>query len=96
MQAPSASWQLRLNMRGTMVITDVNPYRLELAKVGVTAALDVRKDSIEECMVNLGMKEGFDVGMEMSGNDSAFRSMLDIYVSWRKIALQASEQYRCH
>src|SRR5579884_488729 len=60
-----------------VVITDVNPYRLELAKkMGVTRALDVREASIAEVQKQLGMKEGFDVGLEMSGNASAFREML--------------------
>ncbi len=71
-----------------IVITDVNSYRLELAKkMGVTAALDIRTDSIEDCMHRLGMKEGFDVGLEMSGNDSAFRSMIDVMCHGGKIAL---------
>jgi len=60
-----------------IVITDVNEYRLELArKMGATLALDVRKDSIDDAMRSLGMQEGFDVGLEMSGNASAFRDML--------------------
>jgi threonine 3-dehydrogenase len=61
-----------------VVITDVNPYRLELAKaMGVTVALDVRYDSIKSVMGRLGMKEGFDVGLEMSGNVSALNDMLE-------------------
>jgi threonine 3-dehydrogenase len=60
-----------------VVITDVNPKRLELAeKMGVTMAVDVREKSISDVQKELGMKEGFDVGMEMSGNASAFRDML--------------------
>jgi threonine 3-dehydrogenase len=60
-----------------VVITDVNPYRLELAKkMGVTRALDVRTESIADVQRQLGMKEGFDVGLEMSGNPQAFRDML--------------------
>ncbi len=60
-----------------VVITDVNEYRLELARaMGATLALDVRKDSIDDAMRSLGMQEGFDVGLEMSGNASAFRDML--------------------
>ena len=59
------------------VITDVNPYRLELAeKLGVTRAVNVRETSIAEVQKSLGMKEGFDVGLEMSGNPSAFKDML--------------------
>ena len=58
-----------------VVITDVNPYRLELArKMGATFALDVREGSLAETQVTLGMKEGFDVGLEMSGNPSALRA----------------------
>ena len=61
-----------------VVITDVNPYRLELArKMKPTLALDVRKESIAAAQKKLGMKEGFDVGLEMSGNPAAFREMLD-------------------
>jgi threonine 3-dehydrogenase len=60
-----------------VVITDVNPYRLELAKkMGVTLALDVSKECIADAQNKLGMKEGFDVGLEMSGNPAAFRDML--------------------
>ena len=60
-----------------VVITDVNPYRLELARtMGVTIALDVREGSVAEAQSELGMKEGFDVGLEMSGNPEALRDML--------------------
>jgi threonine 3-dehydrogenase len=60
-----------------VVISDVNPYRLELArKMKPTLALNVRSESIEEAQKKLGMKEGFDVGLEMSGNPEAFKSML--------------------
>jgi threonine 3-dehydrogenase len=59
------------------VITDVNPARLELAhKLGVTEAVDVRHEKLADVQHRLGMKEGFDVGLEMSGNSSAFREML--------------------
>src|SRR5919109_354502 len=61
-----------------VVITDVVPYRLELARrLGVTVALDVREGSIAETQAKLGMKEGFDVGLEMSGNPAALRDMLE-------------------
>ncbi len=61
-----------------VVITDVNPYRLELArKMGATVALDVRHGDLGQVQRDLGMVEGFDVGLEMSGNPSAFCSMLD-------------------
>ena len=60
-----------------VVITDVNPYRLELArKMGASRALDVRTETLDEAMQALQMEEGFDVGLEMSGVPSAFREML--------------------
>ena len=60
-----------------VVITDVNPNRLELArKMGVTLAVNARETSLADVQKQLGMKEGFDVGMEMSGNPAAFRDML--------------------
>jgi threonine 3-dehydrogenase len=71
-----------------VVITDVNPWRLELArKIGVTLALDVRTESIADAQKQLGMSEGFDVGFEMSGNASAFRDMLANMCHGGKIAL---------
>ncbi len=60
-----------------VVVTDVNEYRLSLArKMGATRAINVTQTSIESTMKDLGMTEGFDVGLEMSGNGDAFRSML--------------------
>src|SRR5262249_49565472 len=60
-----------------VAITDLNPYRLELAlKVGVTMAVDPRHRPLREVQKDLGMTEGFDVGLEMSGNGSAFRDMI--------------------
>ncbi|HWZ71655.1 MAG TPA: L-threonine 3-dehydrogenase, partial [Casimicrobiaceae bacterium] len=60
-----------------VVITDVNPYRLELArKMGASRALDVRTEKLDDAMKGLKMEEGFDVGLEMSGVPSAFREML--------------------
>lgn len=71
-----------------VVITDVNPYRLELArKMGATRALDIRTEKIEDVVKELGMKEGFDVGMEMSGNPDALRSMMANMCHGGKIAL---------
>src|SRR5262245_6902445 len=59
-----------------VVITDVNPYRLELAKkMGVTLAVNGRDTDLKDVQKQLGMKEGFDVGLEMSGHPSAFRDM---------------------
>lgn len=60
-----------------VVVTDVNPHRLELArKMGATMALDVRHQSVADAQKELGMVEGFDVGLEMSGNTSAFQELL--------------------
>jgi threonine 3-dehydrogenase len=60
-----------------VVTTDMNPYRLALAaKMGATVALNVREKTLADVQQELGMKEGFDVGLEMSGNGSAFRDML--------------------
>ncbi|HPQ47708.1 MAG TPA: L-threonine 3-dehydrogenase [Clostridia bacterium] len=71
-----------------VVITDVNPYRLSLAeKMGVTRAVDVRSQSVRQVMDELGMKEGFDVGLEMSGNGKAFSDMLENMFHGGKIAL---------
>jgi threonine 3-dehydrogenase len=71
-----------------VVITDMNPYRLELArKMGVTLALNIRETTLAEAQKKLGMKEGFDVGLEMSGNPSAFRDMLANLCHGAKIAM---------
>ncbi len=71
-----------------VVITDLNPYRLELArKMGATLAVDIREKSIAEVQQELGMKEGFDVGLEMSGNGQAFKDMLANVCHGAKIAL---------
>jgi threonine 3-dehydrogenase len=71
-----------------VVITDVNPYRLELArKMGVSVALDVRSGTLAEAQKRLGMKEGFDVGLEMSGNAAAFRDMLANMCHGGKVAM---------
>lgn len=60
-----------------VVITDVNDYRLDLArKMGATRAINVAETSVEDAMRELGMQEGFDVGLEMSGNPGALRTML--------------------
>src|SRR6266498_1441356 len=71
-----------------VVITDVNEYRLELArKMGVTVAVNPRQRSLKEVQKELGMHEGFDVGLEMSGNSSAFRDMLANMSHGGKIAM---------
>lgn len=60
-----------------VVITDVNDYRLNLAKeMGVTKAVNVKYESLRDVMEELGMTEGFDVGLEMSGNPMAFNDMI--------------------
>jgi len=71
-----------------IVITDVNDYRLELARqMGASMALNVTQESIDDAMQELGMVEGFDVGMEMSGNPQAFQDMLRTMHHGGKIAL---------
>ena len=71
-----------------VVITDINPYRLELAeKMGPTLTLDVRNEKIEDAVKKLDMKEGFDVGLEMSGSPDAFKGMLANMCHGGKIAL---------
>ncbi|OQX38437.1 MAG: L-threonine 3-dehydrogenase [Oceanospirillales bacterium LUC14_002_19_P2] len=71
-----------------VVITDVNDYRLGLAeKIGVTRAVNVMKESLDDVMNELGMVEGFDVGLEMSGNGAAFEQMLEKMNHGGKVAL---------
>lgn len=71
-----------------IVVTDINDYRLDLArKMGASVALNVRHETLDETMQKLGMEEGFDVGMEMSGNPAAFRDMLRTMHHGGKIAI---------
>lgn len=71
-----------------VVITDVNEYRLDLArKMGATRAVNVATEKLEDVMKELGMTEGFDIGLEMSGVPSAFNSMLDNMNHGGKIAM---------
>lgn len=71
-----------------VVVTDVNPWRLALAKnLGATRCVDVRSEKLGDVQRELGMQEGFDVGLEMSGNPDAFRSMLDNMAHGGKIAM---------
>ena len=71
-----------------IVITDINDYRLALAKkMGATVALNVSDGSLDNTMSDLGMEEGFDVGLEMSGNASAFRDMLRTLHHGGRVAL---------
>ena len=71
-----------------VVITDVNPYRLDLAAaMGATRAIDVRHESINTIQRELGMDEGFDVGLEMSGNAQALGDMIANMCHGEKIAM---------
>ncbi|GAA6152307.1 L-threonine 3-dehydrogenase [Pseudoteredinibacter isoporae] len=71
-----------------VVVTDINDHRLAMAKtMGASRVVNVAKDSLEDTMVDLGMTEGFDVGLEMSGVPSAFQSMLKNMIHGGKIAM---------
>ncbi len=71
-----------------VVITDINPYRLELArKMGLTSAIDTRTTSLEQVQQELGMTEGFDVGLEMSGHAAALNSMVANMAHGGRLAL---------
>ena len=71
-----------------VVITDVNDYRLDLARqLGADVALNVTKGNLADVQKQLRMKEGFDVGLEMSGNPDAFRDMIDAMCHGGKIAM---------
>jgi threonine 3-dehydrogenase len=71
-----------------VVVTDMNPYRLALAqKLGASRTVDVRHEKIADVQADLGMHEGFDVGLEMSGNPHALRDMLANMCHGGKIAM---------
>jgi threonine 3-dehydrogenase len=71
-----------------VVVTDVNPYRLDLARrMGATRAVNVAHESLPTVMGELGMTEGFDVGMEMSGTEPGLRSLLAAMNHGGKVAL---------
>lgn len=71
-----------------VVVTDINDYRLELAKkMGATRVVNSKKEKLQDIIKELGMKEGFDVGLEMSGNASAFNDMIDVMFHGGKIAM---------
>ena len=71
-----------------IVITDINEYRLDIAKkMGASLALNPKKTSLTDAMKILDMKEGFDVGLEMSGNSTAFNDMLEHMNHGGKISL---------
>ena len=71
-----------------VVVTDVNEYRLDLArKMGATRAVNVQKQSLRDVMEELHMHEGFDVGLEMSGNGEAFCGMLEVMNHGGRVAI---------
>ncbi|MFW2367585.1 MAG: L-threonine 3-dehydrogenase [Desulforhopalus sp.] len=71
-----------------VVITDINPYRLELAtQLGATRAVDASKENLVNIKEALGIVEGFDIGLEMSGNPAAFKDMLSNMCHGGKIAM---------
>jgi threonine 3-dehydrogenase len=71
-----------------VVVTDLNPYRLELARrLGATLAVDPRDVPLGQAQEQLGMKEGFDVGLEMSGNPAAFRDLLSNLCHGGKVSI---------
>ncbi len=71
-----------------IVITDINDYRLELAtRMGATRAINVKQTSIENVMEELDMREGFDVGLEMSGSEQAMRQMLNVMNHGGRVAI---------
>ena len=71
-----------------VVVTDVNPYRLELAsRMGATLAVDPRERDLSEVQHELGMTEGFDIGLEMSGNPDALRSLISNMAHGGRIAV---------
>jgi threonine 3-dehydrogenase len=71
-----------------VVVTDVNPYRLELARgMGATLAIDPREHDLHDVQSELGMSEGFDIGLEMSGNPDALRGMIENMAHGGSIAI---------
>ncbi len=71
-----------------VVVTDINPYRLELAKkMGATYAMNATEENLKDVMEKLGMLEGYDIGLEMSGVESAFSGMINTMNNGGKIAL---------
>lgn len=87
-----------------VVITDVNDYRLELAKrCGADVALNISKsgannavEELRKVMKQLGMTEGFDIGLEMSGNAQAFASMLETMNHGGRISLLGNANNLCN
>lgn len=71
-----------------VVITDINPYRLDLARrLGVHHVVDASREDLHDVMCEEGMREGFDVGLEMSGSAVAFRDMIEVMNNGGRIAI---------
>lgn len=71
-----------------IVVTDINEYRLDLARqMGATVALNVKEGNLADVQNQLGMREGFDIGLEMSGNPQAFETMIEAMCHGGKIAM---------
>lgn len=71
-----------------VVVTDVNPYRLDLAvRMGADRVVDVSREELTPVMAELGMTEGFDVGLEMSGHETAFNSLLHVMNHGGRVAV---------
>ncbi len=78
----------RQNGARRIIVTDINQYRLDIAKkMGADAIVNLRHDKLEDAMKQVGMVEGFDVGLEMSGNGSALNQMLKSMRNGGKVAL---------
>ncbi len=78
----------RKNGARSVVVTDVNDYRLDMArKMGATRTVNVAKEKLEDIYAEQNMVEGFDVGLEMSGSPIAFKTMLDNMRNGGKIAM---------
>ena len=76
-----------------VVITDINSYRLDLAKkMGATRAVNINEEKINDIIKELGMREGFDVGLEMSGNAKALNDMIQTMCHGAKIGLLGIQQ----
>jgi threonine 3-dehydrogenase len=83
--ATAIAWQAGARK---IVVTDVNPDRLALAaRMGATRTVDVSKEKLPDVQREIGMKEGFDIGLEMSGNPAALNTMIDNMAHGGRIAL---------
>jgi len=71
-----------------VVVTDMNDYRLDLARtMGASRTVNVKNEDLKQVMQEMGMKEGFDVGMEMSGAGPAFRQLISAMTNGGRVAL---------